>query len=99
MEYTLHGYYTLVAAVIVLLFGRFLVLKIDLLRRYNIPEPVVGGLVAALAAYGLHSAFGISAKFSQELQTSFMLIFFTSIGLSANIGKLLAGGRALLIFY
>ena len=98
MEYTLHGYYTLVAAVIVLLFGRFLVLKIDLLRRYNIPEPVVGGLVAALPAYALHSAFGISAKFSQELQTSFMLIFFTSIGLSANIGKLLAGGRALLIF-
>ena len=98
MEYTLHGYYTLIAAVLVLLFGRFLVLKIDFLRRYNIPEPVVGGLVAALAAYGLHSAFGISAKFSQELQTSFMLVFFTSIGLGANIGKLFEGGRALLVF-
>ena len=98
MEYTLHAYYTLVAAVLVLLLGRWLVLKIDVLRRYNIPEPVVGGLVAALVAWGLHSAFGLSAQFSQELQTGFMLIFFTSIGLSANIRKLLEGGRALLVF-
>jgi ESS family glutamate:Na+ symporter len=30
-----------------LLLGRFLVNKIDFLRRYNIPEPVAGGLVAA----------------------------------------------------
>ena len=98
MEYTLHGYYTLIAAVIVLLLGRFLVSKIDFLRRYNIPEPVVGGLIAALGAWGLHAVFGFSAKFSQELQTSFMLIFFTSIGLSANIGKLAEGGRALVVF-
>ena len=98
MEYTLHGYYTLIAAVLVLLLGRFMVLKIDLLRRYNIPEPVVGGLVAAALAYVLHAAFGLSAKFSQDLQTTFMLIFFTSIGLGANIAKLFAGGRSLVIF-
>ena len=98
MEYTLHGYYTLIAAVLVLLLGRFMVLKIDLLRRYNIPEPVVGGLVAAALAYVLHATFGLSAKFSQDLQTTFMLIFFTSIGLGANIAKLFAGGRSLVIF-
>ena len=47
MEFTFNAFYTLIAAVIVLLLGRFLVNKIDFLRKYNIPEPVAGGLVAA----------------------------------------------------
>lgn len=97
-EYVLNGYYTLIAAVLVLLLGRFLVSKIDFLRRYNIPEPVAGGLVAAVIAYIGYSIFGISGKFSNELQTAFMLIFFTSIGLSANIAKLKEGGKGLAIF-
>lgn len=97
-EYVLNGYYTLIAAVLVLLLGRFLVSRIDFLRRYNIPEPVAGGLVAAIIAYMCYSIFGISGKFSSELQTAFMLIFFTSIGLSANIAKLKEGGKGLSIF-
>ncbi|MFX9042765.1 sodium/glutamate symporter, partial [Acinetobacter baumannii] len=36
MEFTFNAFYTLIAAVIVLLLGRFLVNKIDFLRRYNI---------------------------------------------------------------
>ena len=48
MEFTFNGFYTLISAVIVLLLGRLLVNKIDFLRRYNIPEPVAGGLVAAV---------------------------------------------------
>lgn len=98
MEYTLNGYYTLIAAVLVLLLGRVLIVKIDFLRQYNIPEPVAGGLVAALLAYLCYVSFGVSAKFSQELQTSFMLIFFASIGLSANLSKLKEGGKGLFIF-
>ncbi|WP_223237753.1 sodium/glutamate symporter, partial [Acinetobacter baumannii] len=35
---------------------------------------------------------------SSELQTSFMLVFFASIGLSANFMKLKEGGTALVIF-
>ena len=48
MDFTFNAFYTLIAAVIVLLLGRFLVNKIDFLKRYNIPEPVAGGLVAAI---------------------------------------------------
>ena len=43
MNFTFNSYYTLIVAVIVLLIGKFLVNKIDFLKRYNIPEPVAGG--------------------------------------------------------
>lgn len=98
MEYTFNGYYTLIAAVLVLLLGRLLVAKINFLRQYNIPEPVAGGLVAAGITYLMHLFFGISGVFHSELQTTFMLAFFSSIGLSANISKLIEGGKGLLIF-
>ena len=39
MNFTFNAYYTLIAAVIVLLIGKFLVNKIEFLRKYNIPEP------------------------------------------------------------
>jgi len=40
---------TLVAATLVLLLGRKLVHSVPLLRKYTIPEPVAGGLLAAVA--------------------------------------------------
>ncbi len=98
MDFTFNAFYTLIAAVIVLLLGRFLVNKIDFLRRYNIPEPVAGGLVAAIISLLVHSLWGYSITTSAELQTSFMLIFFASIGLSANFSKLREGGVGLIIF-
>ena len=98
MEFTFNAFYTLIAAVIVLLLGRFLVNNIDFLRKYNIPEPVAGGLVAAVVSLLVHNLFGYSVTTSSELQTSFMLVFFASIGLSANFAKLKEGGVGLVIF-
>ena len=98
MEFTFNAFYTLIAAVIVLLLGRLLVNKIDFLKRYNIPEPVAGGLVAAIISLLVHQFWGYSITTSSALQTSFMLIFFASIGLSANFSKLRQGGIGLIIF-
>lgn len=98
MKFVFNGFYTLISAVIVLLLGRFLVNRIDFLKRYNIPEPVAGGLVAAVVSLLVHTFWGYSIVFSSELQTSFMLVFFASIGLSANFMKLKEGGTALVIF-
>jgi len=98
MDFTFNAYYTLIAAVIVLLIGNFLVKRIEFLRKYNIPEPVAGGLVAALVATIVHNVWGYSISTSAELRTSFMLIFFASIGLSANFYKLKEGGKSLVIF-
>ncbi len=54
MEITLNGYYTLILATLVLLLGRFLVKRIKFLEDFNIPEPVAGGLVAAIVVYILN---------------------------------------------
>ena len=98
MEWEFNSYYTLIAATLVLLVGKFLVQKIKFLRDFNIPEPVAGGLIAAIVLFALHEAYGVSFKFEKSLQDAFMLIFFTSIGLSADFSRLKAGGLPLVIF-
>ena len=98
MEWEFNSYYTLIAATLVLLIGKVLVNKVKFLRDFNIPEPVAGGLIAAIILFALHQAYGVSFKFEKPLQDAFMLIFFTSIGLSADFSRLKAGGLPLVIF-
>lgn len=95
---TVDPYYTLIIATLVLLIGRFMVRKIGFLQNFNIPEPVAGGLLAAVIIYILYATTGMSFAFDKGLQTAFMLIFFSSIGLSADFGRLKAGGVGLVIF-
>ena len=98
MEIALNGYYTMILATLVLLLGRFLIVKIKFLSDFNIPEPVAGGLVAGLIVVLLNAAFGLTFKFETQLQTAFMLMFFSSIGLSADFSRLRAGGKPLAVF-
>ena len=41
---------------------------------------------------------GTSFNFDKNLQTTMMLVFFTSIGLSANFSRLIKGGKPLIVF-
>ena len=91
-------YYTLIVATLVLLVGRLMVDRIKFLQDFNIPEPVAGGLLAAVIIYILHVSTGVSFAFDKGLQDSFMLIFFSSIGLSADFSRLKAGGIGLVLF-
>lgn len=98
MNVEMDAFGTLVVAVVFLFIGRFVVQKVSFFKNYNIPEPVVGGLIAAVLAYVLYKFFNISATFDAKIQNVLMLMFFTSIGLSASFVKLKEGGRSLLIF-
>ena len=91
-------YYTLIVATLVLLVGRLMVDRIKFLQDFNIPEPVAGGLLAAVIIYILHASTGVSFAFDKGLQDSFMRIFFSSIGLSADFSRLKAGGVGLVLF-
>jgi ESS family glutamate:Na+ symporter len=68
------------------------------LKTYNLPEPVVGGLLIAVLLLILHSVAQVQIRLDSTLQEPFMLVFFATIGLNANIARLKAGGRALLTF-
>lgn len=94
----LNGYYTLIMATLVLLVGRILVRKIKFFRDFNIPEPVTGGLLAALVISIIYITTGTTFKFEASLQSAFMLIFFSSIGLSADFSRLKQGGFPMVAF-
>lgn len=91
-------YGTLVAASLVLLLGNRLVWRIAVLRAYTIPEPVAGGLVAAIVLLLLRLTSHVEIRFDTTLQTPLMLAFFATIGLNANLGELRSGGPVLLRF-
>lgn len=94
----LNFYATLVCMVIVLLIGRFIIKRVAFFYKYNIPEPVVGGIVAAIVLFVLHSKFNIQVKFDESIKDPLMLAFFTSIGLSADFASLKKQGKVLIIF-
>ena len=98
MNYQFDAFMTIVAAVAVLLVGYVFVNKVSILKKYNIPEPVAGGLVAAVITYILFKSSNITVNFDTNIQQIFMLMFFTSVGLSASFVKLKEGGKSLLVF-
>lgn len=91
-------YFTLVCMVFVLLLGRYIISKTKILQDYNIPEPVVGGILVALLILCIYQFFHIECKFDTSLKDPLMLAFFSSIGLSADFASLKKGGRMLVIF-
>ena len=98
MNFIFDTYQTLALASIVLLIGYFLVKRIRVLKDFNIPEPVVGGFLVAILFMIWHEVNGTYFTFDKNLQNTMMLVFFTSIGLSANFARLIKGGKPLVIF-
>ncbi|VVE19118.1 MULTISPECIES: sodium/glutamate symporter [Pandoraea] len=96
LVFTTYG--TLVCATLVLLLGRKLVEWIRPLRTYSIPEPVAAGLLVALGTLALRQFGQVELRFDTSLQAPLMLAFFATIGLSANLASLRAGGKRLALF-
>lgn len=91
------AYTTLFLACIVLLLGRFLNKHIEFLRKYHIPTPVSGGITVSIFISIIYYVANVQYEFVGELATSFSLLFFASIGLSADFKRLIAGGRGLIL--
>ena len=67
------------------------------MRRWNIPEPVTGGLLAAAATLLAYVVLGVEISFTLDARDMLLLYFFTGIGLNARLGDLISGGRPLLV--
>lgn len=91
-------YETLMLACLVLFLGRFIVNKIAFLKKYSIPEPVVGGFILALMSWLVLVVFDIELEFNEPFRDVMMYVFFASIGLNADFMQLVKGGKALTIF-
>ncbi|MFA0086882.1 sodium/glutamate symporter [Vibrio sp. 10N.286.49.C2] len=84
-------------AISVLFLGHLINSKLPALKKYNIPEPIVGGLIVAFIITIMHFN-GINLEFSLPLQKTFMLMFFSTVGLAANYTQLLKGGAKVFLF-
>ena len=91
----LDGRQTIIVAVLVVFLGKLLVSRSSFLREYNIPEPVVGGLIASLVFGALYAFAGWEVNFALNVRDELLIVFFSTIGLSSRFETLMKGGAQL----
>lgn len=83
--------------IVVFFAGVHLNRRFTVLRSYNIPEPVTGGLLAATLMFAFWWLTGTEISYDLKTRDTLLVYFFTAIGLNARMGDLISGGRPLLI--
>jgi ESS family glutamate:Na+ symporter len=96
-NYEFGGFVSFTLAIILLFLGKTLTSRVEILRRYSIPEPVIGGFLCAAAVGVAYYAFDLKVTFTLEVRDWLLLYFFAAIGLRADIRTLISGGRPLVI--
>ncbi|MGB7934932.1 MAG: sodium/glutamate symporter [Gammaproteobacteria bacterium] len=96
-SYEFGGFVSFTLAIILLFLGKSLTGRIEILRRYSIPEPVIGGFLCAAAVGVAYFVFDLKVTFTLEVRDWLLLYFFAAIGLRADIRTLISGGKPLVI--
>ena len=94
---TLTELQTLASGLLAGAIGTLVCTRLKVLSRLDIPSPVVGGMLVALLVAALRGFAGIELEFATALSDFLLLMFFTTVGLSAKLSALKAGGKPLLI--
>ena len=89
----LNELWTLVVALLTIGLGTAVIARVPLLGRYSIPPAVVGGFLVALLLLGVQ-ATGWRFGFGTQTRSALLLVFFTTLGLSARLSALRGGGVA-----
>jgi ESS family glutamate:Na+ symporter len=89
--------WTVIVAVVVLYAGRILTSRIPFLRNFNIPEAVSGGLLCSIVTAIIFFTSSRQISFDLTPRDSLLLVFFSTIGLSAKFSTLISGGKSLAI--
>ena len=89
---------TLAIAALVVYFGHFLKKRIHFIDKYNLPSPVIGGFILAAVLAILKSYDIFQIQFTKAYEESLMIIFFASVGYSASLNLLKAGGKTVVFF-
>ncbi|KGK86718.1 sodium/glutamate symporter [Clostridium sp. HMP27] len=99
MQFKLDMMQTTAVAVVVYYFGGWLRSKVSILEKFCIPAPVVGGLVFAIVNLILRQNGILKLEMDTTLQSPFMMVFFTTIGMGASIDLIKKGGLQVVIFW
>lgn len=90
---------TLALAAILLIIGYSIKKRISFLNKYCIPAPVVGGFLFMFITWLGHNGNIFKFTFENTFQSTFMLVFFTTVGLGASFSLLKKGGKLLIIYW
>jgi ESS family glutamate:Na+ symporter len=96
---TLNLIHTLAFAGVILFIGYGLCRVIRPLSQYNIPAPVVGGLLVAIIVLVARTQGVTLFQFDTTLRDPLMIAFFTTIGFGASLSLLKVGGPQVLVFF
>jgi len=84
-------------AILLFFVGQKVVTACAPLRRYHIPEPVVGGFLCACVVGLAYGVLGLRIEFDLQMRDTLLLYFFAGIGLRSDLKTLKEGGKPLAI--
>jgi glutamate:Na+ symporter, ESS family len=90
---------TLAFAGLVLFVGYGLKRLIPAFTRYNLPAPVIGGLLVSGAITATRRPDWTPVTFDTALQPPLMIAFFTTVGFAASLSVLRVGGPQVMKFF
>jgi glutamate:Na+ symporter, ESS family len=90
---------TLAFAGVVLFLGYGIKRLVPPLARYNIPAPVVGGLLVSIVVLLAQQRGVALVKFDTSFQLPLQIAFFTTIGFGASVSLLRVGGPLVFLFF
>ena len=96
-QYEMQPIHVLMLSILVLYLGFFLNRKINFLSEYYIPPAVTGGLICSVIVAVIYGTADLEIAFDMQIRDVLLLVFFSTIGLSAKLRTLAAGGKALVI--
>lgn len=88
---------TLIIGMAALLLGQYIRRAAPFLKRIDIPDAVVGATIVAVLCLLADLLANLQIKFGERVRDVLLLVFFTTIGLSAKLSALRDGGRPLVI--
>lgn len=88
---------TLIVGMVALFVGGMVRRSVPSLRKIDMPNAVVGAMIVALLVLAAQLYLKIDVVFGSRLRDALLLVFFTTIGLSAKLSALMKGGKPLLI--
>ncbi|HLU77047.1 MAG TPA: sodium/glutamate symporter [Burkholderiales bacterium] len=98
MSLTFDPLESLLAAIVCLLLGAAVNRRVGFLSKYNIPDPVTGGLLFAVFV-SIAAEWGeAQISLNATLKPVLLLMFFAGVGLGADLRLLKVGGKALALF-
>ena len=99
LNINLNSTMTLALAALLLVMGYSINKRLTILNKYCIPAPVVGGFIFMFLTWLGHANNVFKFNFENIFQSTFMLAFFTTVGLGASFTLLKKGGKLLIIYW